>query len=200
MKMEKDALPQNPYDLVRAWLAEAEDAEPNDPSAVCLATSTKEGRVSNRMVLCRGVDERGFVFFTNGGSRKGTDMADNPYAAMCFHWKSLRRQIRAEGGIEIVADAEADAYYKSRPRGSRIGAWASAQSRPLADYEDLVKSVEEYERKYDGVEDVPRPPYWNGYRLVPEKIEFWIDGQYRLHRRYIYEPANGGWSVHMINP
>ncbi|PZO87447.1 MAG: pyridoxamine 5'-phosphate oxidase [Micavibrio aeruginosavorus] len=198
--MEKDALPQNPYDLVRAWLTEAEATEPNDPSAVCLATSTAEGRVSNRMVLCRGVDERGFVFFTNSESRKGTDMADNPYAAMCFHWKSLRRQIRVEGRIDIISDAEADTYYKSRPRGSRIGAWASAQSRPLDDYEDLVKSVEEYERKYEGVEDVPRPPYWNGYRLTPEKIEFWIDGQYRLHRRYIYEPVNNGWSVHMINP
>jgi pyridoxamine 5'-phosphate oxidase len=190
----------DPFKTFANWLEEAKASEINDPNALNLATADKNGRPSNRMVLLNGLDERGFVFFTNEESRKGRDIIENPFAALCFHWKTLRRQVRVEGRVEIVSDAEADAYFNSRPRQSRIGAWASAQSRPLADYHDLKDAVARYEKEYEGREHIPRPPYWKGFRVIPDKIEFWIDGEFRLHRRYIFTPLENGWSVHMINP
>lgn len=192
---------KNPYDLFRDWLKQAEDNELNDPGAMCLATVDKNGHPDNRMVLLKGLDERGFVFYTNEKSNKGQALAAHPYAALCFHWKSLQKQVRVRGPIDMVSEEEADAYYASRARGSRIGAWASKQSQPLKDYAELKEFVEGEEKKFAGVEDIPRPPYWRGYRIVPERIEFWIDGQYRLHERYVYKrDENGEWQCGMLYP
>lgn len=200
MNTEHDNITNDPYESFATWLELAKTAELNDPNAMNLATADARGRPSNRMVLLNGLDERGFIFYTNSGSRKGIQLTENPFAALCFHWKTLRKQVRIEGHVEMVSDAEADAYYNSRPRQSRIGAWASQQSRPLPDYQDLKDAVAKYEKEFEGRDDIPRPPYWNGYRVVPDRIEFWIDGEYRLHRRYIYIPDATAWSVHMINP
>lgn len=200
MNTQHTDITDDPYKTFAGWLEEAKLSEINDPNAMNLATADGNGRPSNRMVLLNGIDERGFVFYTNEGSRKGRDIIANPYAALCFHWKTLRRQVRVEGCVEIVSEAEADAYYNSRPRQSRIGAWASQQSRPLADYQDLKDAVAKYEKEFEGRDDIPRPAYWKGFRVVPDKIEFWIDGEFRLHRRYIFTPLENGWSVHMINP
>jgi pyridoxamine 5'-phosphate oxidase len=190
----------DPFRTFAAWLEEAKAAEINDPNAMNLATANKQGRPTNRMVLLNGLDERGFVFYTNAESRKGDQLSENPYAALCFHWKSLRRQVRIEGPVELVTDAESDAYYNSRPRVSRIGSWASQQSRRLEKYEDLQAAVKKYEEKFDGVEPIPRPDYWKGFRVKPERIEFWIDGEFRLHRRYVFEATQTGWQTYMINP
>lgn len=200
MKMKSDNITENPYELFGEWLELAKKSEQNDPNAMCLATADKDGRPSNRMVLLNGLDERGFVFFTNAESRKGNDIAANPYAAICFHWKTLRKQVRIEGRIEYVGEDESNAYYNSRPRQSRIGAWASQQSRPLPQFSDLQDRVKHFEDEFEGMEDIPRPPYWKGFRVIPEKIEFWIDGEFRLHRRYIYALENGTWKTHMIYP
>jgi pyridoxamine 5'-phosphate oxidase len=190
----------DPYKTFAGWLEEAKASEINDPNAMNLATADAQGRPSNRMVLLNGLDERGFVFYTNAESHKGHDLSENPYAALCFHWKSLRRQVRIEGRVEETSTAEADAYYNSRPRVSRIGAWASQQSRPLAKYEDLQEAVKKYEKQFDGVETIPRPAYWKGFRVIPDVIEFWIDGEYRLHRRHVLKLENGAWQHYMINP
>jgi pyridoxamine 5'-phosphate oxidase len=152
------------------------------------------------MVLLNGLDERGFVFFTNMESHKGRDLTENPYAALCFHWKSLLRQVRIEGRVEQTSAAEADAYYNSRPRVSRISSWASQQSRPLGKYEDLQDAVKKYEAQFEGVEPIPRPDYWRGFRVVPDLFEFWIEGDFRLHRRYVFQLENGTWRRYMINP
>ncbi|PZQ43848.1 MAG: pyridoxamine 5'-phosphate oxidase [Micavibrio aeruginosavorus] len=200
MKMKSAELPTNPYDMFKSWLEEAKSSEVNDPNAMCLATADSHGRPSNRMVLLNGLDERGFVFYTNDESRKGRDIEQNPYAALCFHWKSLRRQVRIEGRIEHVTDFESDAYYNSRPRQSRIGAWASQQSRALPEFAELQDAVAFYENKFKDAETIPRPPYWKGFRVLPDKIEFWIDGEFRLHRRHVYIPAKDGWETHMIYP
>jgi len=194
-------LPNSPYDLFQEWLTLAERSEPNDPNAMCLATSTKDGTPSARMVLLKGLDKRGFVFYTNADSNKGNQIDDNPKAAICFHWKSLRKQVRVEGEIIEVSKEEADAYYNTRHRGSRIGAWASKQSRPLKNLDELKKFVEGYEEKFEGKEDIPRPQNWKGFRIIPNKIEFWVDGEYRLHQRYVYTPdGNGGWTMGMLYP
>lgn len=190
----------DPYKTFVGWLEEAKAAEINDPNAMNLATADGRGRPSNRMVLLNGLDERGFVFYTNAESRKGDELSENPFAALCFHWKTLRRQVRIEGPVEIVTEAESDAYYNSRPRISRVGSWASQQSRPLEKYEDLKDAVKKYEAEFEGVEPIPRPPYWKGFRVLPERIEFWIDGEFRLHHRYVFERSNGGWHTYMINP
>ncbi len=194
-------LPSNPYDLFKEWLSIAEEKEPNDPNAMCLATSTTDGTPSARMVLLKGLDDRGFVFYTNTKSHKGNQIDNNPKAAICFHWKSMRKQVRVEGDIVEVSTEEADKYYASRHRGSRIGAWASKQSRPLENLEELKKFVEGYEKKFEGQEDIPRPPNWRGFRIIPKTIEFWIDGEYRLHQRYVYTAdENGGWTTGMLYP
>ena len=198
---EKFKAPANPYELFKEWLALAEDNEVNDPNAMCLATATADGRPSARMVLLKGLDERGFVFYTNMGSHKGQQIDVNKNAALCFHWKSLRKQVRIEGEIEEVSEKEADAYYESRHRGSRIGAWASKQSQSLDSYDELKNFVEDYEAKFEGQEDIPRPPYWKGFRVKPNYFEFWIDGDYRLHQRYLYTPKdNGDWDIGMLYP
>lgn len=193
----------DPVALFESWLAEAERSEPNDPTAVCLATSTPDGRPSARMVLLKGVDREpapgGFVFYTNLESRKGEELRSNPYAAMCFHWKSLRRSVRVEGATEQVSAREADAYYATRPRGSRIGAWASAQSRPLGSRSALEMGVREYEERF-GEGDIPRPEHWSGFRLAPSRIEFWRDMPFRLHDRQVFHWTGGGWRTEALYP
>lgn len=194
----------DPFDLFDAWFSEAERSEPNDANAMTLATATASGVPSARMVLLKGVDgpeapTRGFVFYTNLESRKGGEMLSNPNAALCFHWKSLRRQIRIDGGVTLVDDAEADAYYHSRPRGSQIGAWASAQSRPLSGRGELVKQVAKVTARYP-IGEIPRPPHWSGFRLVPKRIEFWRDQKFRLHDRLVYTAAEAGWRTERLYP
>jgi len=178
---------------------EAARHEPNDPNAMALATADATGRPSVRMVLLKGADERGFVFYTNLESRKGCDLAENPQAALCFHWKSLKRQIRVEGAIEPVSDEEADAYYASRPRASQIGAWASRQSQRLTGRFELERRIAEFTARF-GLGTVPRPPYWSGFRLVPQRIEFWQDRQFRLHDRQVYLRENGQWTIVTLFP
>ena len=189
----------DPFDLFRDWFAEAEKAEPNDPNAMTVATATPEGRPSARMVLLKGWDSRGFVFYTNTQSRKGGELDANPHCALLFFWKSLHRQVRIEGRVERVSDAEADAYYASRPRLSRIGAWASEQSRPLPARGALLKRVAKYEATYLG-DQIPRPPFWTGYREVPARFEFWQDMPFRLHDRSVYLRAAEGWDVVKLYP
>jgi pyridoxamine 5'-phosphate oxidase len=191
---------EDPFALFESWLAEATKTEPNDPNAMCLATATPDGRPSARMVLLNGRDARGFVFYTNLESRKGGELAANPVAALCLHWKTLGRSVRIEGKVQKVPDAEADAYYASRARGSRIGAWASKQSRPLESRFALEKAVADYTLQF-GLGEVPRPPHWSGFRLVPERIEFWRDMPFRLHeRRVFHRAASAGWETEMLYP
>lgn len=193
----------DPIAQFEAWLAEAARSEPNDPDAVCLATSTPDGRPSARMVLLKGVDRQpfpgGFVFYTNLESRKGGELAANPQAALCFHWKSLRRSVRLEGVVERVGDAEADAYYATRARGSRIGAWASRQSRPLESRFALERAVAEYTLKF-GIGEIPRPDFWSGFRLRPRRIEFWRDMPFRLHDRQVFHAEGGAWRQEALYP
>lgn len=191
---------ENPYELFGEWLEMAKSSEANDPNAMNLATADKDGRPSNRMVLLNGLDERGFIFYTNAQSRKGEQILENPFAALCFHWKSLRKQVRVEGRVEVVSDEESNAYYNSRPRQSRIGAWASQQSRVLEQFSDLQDAVKQYEAEFEGIETIPRPDYWKGFRVIPSRIEFWVDGEFRLHRRYVFEKTIHGWNKFMINP
>jgi pyridoxamine 5'-phosphate oxidase len=167
----------DPLALFAAWFDEAKGQEPNDPTAMSLATADGDGRPSVRMVLLKGFDAQGFVFYTNFESRKGEQLLANPQAALCFHWKSIRRQVRIEGPVTTVSEAEADAYYASRPRDSQIGAWASRQSRPLESRFELEKRVAQFAAKH-AVGKVPRPPYWSGFRVAPERIEFWQDGRF----------------------
>jgi len=190
---------RDPFEIFKVWLAEAAESEPNDPEAMCLATADARGRPSARMVLLKGIDARGLAFYTNVESRKGGELIANPFAALCFHWKSLRRQIRAEGSIEAVSTGEADAYFASRARVSQIGALASDQSRPLDRRETLEAKVAEIERRYAG-QPVPRPDYWSGFRLVPDAIEFWHDRPYRLHDRIRFERTAGGWQAERLYP
>jgi len=190
----------DPFAKFREWMAEAAASEPVDPNAMTVATATSGGRPSARTVLLKDVDARGFVFYTNQESRKSADLAANPHVALLFHWKSLARQIRIEGVVEPVTDAEADAYFASRPRISRLGAWASDQSRPLDERLTLERRLAEYEAKYPG-EDIPRPPHWSGYRVLPDSFEFWQNMPFRLHDRTVYtRRADGRWSIGKLFP
>jgi pyridoxamine 5'-phosphate oxidase len=188
----------DPIALFRAWMREAEAGEPNDPNAVALATATRGGAPSVRMVLLKGLDERGFAFYTNAESRKGMELAENPCAAMCFHWKSLRRQVRVEGPVSELAHAESDAYFQSRSRGSQIGAVASSQSRPLASRRELEERVRTVEERYPAI--IPRPDFWRGYVLWPERMEFWVNGIERLHDRFLFLRANDRWEKERLFP
>lgn len=191
----------NPFRRMQQWLDEAA-AHPaiSEPSAMLLATATADGLPSVRAVLLKGLDERGLAFYTHDGSRKGRELAENPQAAICFYWMPLGRQLRAQGRVEPVGAAEADAYFASRRRESRIGAWASEQSRPLESRAALQTRIAEYETKFAG-QDVPRPPYWNGWRLVPDHFEFWQEGDFRLHTRETYtRTTRGGWERGLLYP
>ena len=190
--------PANPYQLFDIWMADATASEPNDPNAMSLATIDPDGRPAVRIVLLKGLDERGVVFYTNHNSYKGQSLTANPYAALCFHWKTLQR---VQGAVEVVTDEEADAYYNTRGRGSRIGAWASLQSQELDSRTTLAERVKEFEDKFKDIENIPRPPHWSGFRVKPDTIEFWHDGAHRLHTRVVYTPAaDGTWSKVMKYP
>jgi pyridoxamine 5'-phosphate oxidase len=188
----------DPFALFGAWLKEAEAAEPNDPNAMILATSAA-GRPSARTVLLKAWDSQGFVFYTNLDSRKSEEIKANPHAALLFYWKTLHRQVRIEGAVSLVSDAPADAYFASRPRLSRIGAWASAQSRPLESREVFEARVAEVEAKFAGTE-IPRPEFWSGWRVAPEYFEFWQGEEFRLHDRLVFRPKGAGWETGRLYP
>lgn len=202
MSESANAIPiMDPFALFDAWYADARSSEPNDSNAMALATATPDGVPSVRMVLLKGKDERGFVFYTNAHSRKGGEILANPQAALLFHWKSLRRQIRIEGPLTEVTAEEADAYFHSRPFVSQVGSAASDQSRPLdarATYEARVEAIR---TQYEQAGEVPRPPHWTGFRLTPAAIEFWLDRPNRLHERRRFTPdGQGGWTSTLLYP
>ncbi|RDD62549.1 pyridoxamine 5'-phosphate oxidase [Ferruginivarius sediminum] len=197
--MFADKPPENPVDLLREWYKEAEASEPNDPNAIALATVGEDGMPSVRMVLLKDFDEKGFVFYTNLESRKGTQLTNHPKAAFVMHWKSLERQVRVEGHTQPVTTEEADTYFHSRARGSQIGAWASKQSRPLESRYELEKRVARYGAKFH-VGRVPRPEHWSGFRIAPTRIEFWQSGRFRLHDRLLYLRQGDGWVTQWLYP
>lgn len=190
----------DPIILFTNWFHEALKTEAEDADAACVASSDASGMPNARMVLVRKVDERGFTFFTNYESTKGREILSNPKAALCYHWKSLRRQVRIQGIVETVSDEEADGYYNSRARESRIGAWASMQSAPLDSRDTLLGRIKSFEEKFDGVENPPRPPYWSGFRIVPQRIEFWQQVEFRLHDRLVYLRDGEEWRTQFLYP
>ena len=190
----------NPIDLFKKWFSKAKESEINDPNALALATSDQSNQPSVRMVLLKGLSEKGFVFYTNFISRKSNDIKNNQKASMCFHWKSLRRQVRIIGNVEQVSDKEADDYFKSRPYKNKIGAWASSQSNVLDKRENFLKKIEEFEKKYSNENNVPRPSYWSGWRILPNEIEFWLDVKGRVHERLNYKNKNGKWLRELLYP
>lgn len=189
----------DPFALFDAWYAEAKDSEPNDPNAMALATVDASGQPSVRMVLLKGHGPDGFVFYTNRESRKADDLAAVRKAALLFHWKSLRRQVRIEGAVTHVTDAESDAYFATRGRDSQLGAWASEQSRPLDARETFETRFAEMQARFEG-QDVPRPPHWGGYRVTPHALEFWQDRAHRLHERRVFTRSTGGWGEGLLFP
>ena len=191
----------DPIQLFKIWMDEAKQTEPNDPNAVAIATSNKNNFPSVRMVLLKDFNKDGFVFYTNLNSQKGNDLKENPKASMCFHWKSLLRQIRISGSVSLVADDIADKYYNSRNYESRIGAWASKQSKELRSRDELISSIEEYKKKYNDQNKVPRPSHWSGWNLSPLNIEFWLDGDSRIHERLKYtKDSKGNWIKSLLSP
>src|SRR5262249_47418011 len=188
-----------PFTRFAEAFARAKSVEPHDPTAMSLATVDKRGAPSVRVVLLKEVDERGFVFYTNRTSKKGDDLKANPRAALCLYWPALGEQVRVEGTVEPVTDAESDVYFASRARESQLGAWASRQSRPLERYELLEERLHDLDDAYAG-QEVPRPRHWGGYRVVPDRIEFWKSAPHRLHRREVYTRAEGGWAMELLNP
>ena len=191
---------EDPLALFTIWLVEAEKKEINDPNALSLATTNSKNEPSVRMVLLKGLSSKGFVFYTNLNSPKSKDLKENPKAEMCFHWKSLQRQIRIFGSINQVSDEEADAYFGSRPYESRIGAWASDQSRVMKEKAELLKKIEEFKKKYKNEKNVPRPQHWSGWCLNPSSIEFWLGDQYRIHERLRYKKVSNTWKKEILYP
>lgn len=189
----------DPIARFRELFEKAAKSEPYDHTACCLATVDTQGRPTCRMVLLKGFDERGFVFYTNRQSPKGQHLAANPFAALCFYWPSLGDQVRIEGRVELTSDEESDAYFASRPRGSQIGAWASHQSQPLPSRMELISRYMQYKVRFMG-KPVPRPPFWGGYRIIPDRIEFWHNGLFRLHDRFLYTRTEHGWEVVRLSP
>ncbi len=192
---------EDPIQLFNEWMERAKKTEPNDPNAVSLATSNKNNIPSVRMVLLKDFNQSGFVFYTNLNSQKGNELKENPYAAMCFHWKSLLRQIRIVGKISLIPDEVADEYYASRAYDSRIGAWASNQSEELKTRNQLMKSIEDFKKKFNDKNNVPRPNHWSGWNLSPDSIEFWLDGENRIHERLKYiKNRSGDWTKSLLSP
>ena len=191
----------DPIELFKVWMDEAKKSEPNDPNALSLATSNKNNIPSVRMVLLKEFNQNGFVFYTNLNSQKGNELKENPNAAMCFHWKSLLRQIRISGTITQVEDSVADQYYNSRGYDSRIGAWASKQSKELKNRDELENSIKEFKKKFNDKNNVPRPSHWSGWNLSPTRIEFWLDGDSRIHERLNYTiDKSGNWIKSLLSP
>ena len=192
---------KDPMQLFKVWMDEAKKTEPNDPNAVALATSNKKNLPSVRMVLLKDFNENGFVFYTNLNSQKGIELKENPNASMCFHWKSLLRQVRISGSVSLVSDKVADQYYNTRGYESRIGAWASKQSKVLSSRDELINSIKDYKKKFDDQNNVPRPSHWSGWNLSPLTIEFWLDGDSRIHERLKYsKDRNGIWTQSLLSP
>ena len=190
----------NPIDLFKKWFEKAKETEINHPNAVALATANIKKQPSVRMVLLKGLSDEGFVFYTNFNSKKGNDLKNNLSASMCFHWKSLRRQIRVVGNVKEVSKKEADDYYNSRPYGSRIAAWASSQSKPMDNRNIFLEKIEEFKKKYPETNNVPRPPHWSGWRIHPKEIEFWVDGENRVHERLNYINKDDKWIKEILYP
>jgi pyridoxamine 5'-phosphate oxidase len=190
----------NPIDLFKNWFKKAEEKEINDPNAVALGTADQNNQPSVRMVLLKGLSDKGFVFYTNFNSRKGNDLKINQQASMCFHWKSLRRQVRVIGKVEQVTEKEADDYFNSRPYKNRVSAWASFQSEKLESRDFFLNKIKEFEKKYPDQSKVPRPPHWSGWRILPQEIEFWLDGEGRIHERLNYINNNGKWKKEILYP
>lgn len=189
----------DPIELFSKWLAKANETELNDPNAMSLATVNGQGIPDVRIVLLKGLDARGFVFYTNENSAKGRQLRETGKAALCFHWKSQKRQVRVRGSVKAVTSNESDAYFAQRARDSRIGAWASDQSSPVVDKQALLKRVRETEERFDGI-DVPRPKHWYGWRVIPDSIEFWQDGAFRVHDRIVFMADEGGWTKQRLFP
>ena len=190
----------NPIDLFKNWFKKAEETEINDPNAVALGTADQKNQPSVRMVLLKGLSNEGFVFYTNFNSKKSSDLKSNQKASMCFHWKSLRRQVRVIGNVQQVTEKEADEYFNSRPYKYRISAWASAQSEKLESKDVFLKKIKEFEKKYPDQNKIPRPPYWSGWRILPKEIEFWLYGEGRIHERLNYVNNSGKWIKEILYP
>jgi pyridoxamine 5'-phosphate oxidase len=192
---------ENPIELFKEWFNEAKKTEINDPNVFTLATADTNGIPSARMILLKDYSQNGFIFYTNFNSKKSSDLKENPNASLCFHWKSLLRQVRISGKVFKVSDKESDAYYKTRPYDSKIGAWASKQSSVLKNREELIKLIGDFKKKYPNENNVPRPDYWSGWRLDPNSIEFWLDGKNRIHQRLKYiKNDNNNWEKVLLNP
>ena len=190
----------NPIDLFKNWFKKAEETEINDPNAVALGTADKKNQPSVRMVLLKGLSNKGFVFYTNFNSKKSSDLKINQQASMCFHWKSLRRQVRVIGKVEQVTEKEADDYFNSRPYKNRVSAWASSQSEKLESRDVFLSKIKEFEKKYPDQNKVPRPAHWSGWRILPQEIEFWLDGEGRVHERLNYINASDKWKKEILYP